>query len=158
MDFKALMSAQISKSKQSNTTKPQYPTPSKSPSPDTSTSSKYTRRADLEAAREAAYVAEQERLHSEREERAAKKRKFEEDEAEKNARREEKLRRLAEESKRRRENEEMEEERRRRKRLGLPDVDEQNKIEDGAAGDGENGQDAEDIPDEELRSKLRGLK
>ena len=155
MDFKAVMSAQIAK------TKPRQaapPSPSKSPAPDSAATSKYMRRADLEAARQQAYLAEQERIQTEREERATKKRKFEDEEAEKNARREEKLRRLAEESKIRRQEEEMEEERKRRKRLGLPDLADQKAIEDGAAGDGEvNGEAQEDIPDDELRLQLRDL-
>ncbi|KAK6387100.1 hypothetical protein LTS17_000366 [Exophiala oligosperma] len=158
MDFKSLMSAQIAKSKPK-------PTPSKSPeqqAPSTSSQSpaqKYLRRAELEAAREAAYAAEQARIEAEREERASKKRKLEEEEAERAAAREEKKRRLAEESRRRREEEEREEERKRRKRLGLP--------EDPPLG-GEDGKTAtsstpttptpeQDIPDDELRSKLRSL-
>jgi pre-mRNA-splicing factor 18 len=154
MDFKSLMSAQIAKSKPKST-----PSPSKSPVPVAPTaSSKYIRRADLEAARQAAYLAEQEKAEAEREERAAKKRKLDDEEAEKNARREEKLRKLAEESKRRREEEEREEERKRRKRLGLPDMPDQKALEDGTSADGEaqNGE-HEEIPDDELRLKLREL-
>jgi pre-mRNA-splicing factor 18 len=111
------------------------------------------RRAELEAARQAAYIAEQEKIQAEREERAAKKRKLEAEEQDKAARREEKLRRLAEESKRRREEEEREEERKRRKRLGLPELVDQKATEDGSAAD----ESSEDIPDDELRSKLRDL-
>ncbi|OCT49848.1 mRNA splicing factor [Cladophialophora carrionii] len=148
MDFKSLMSAQIAKAKPKPT-----PSPSKSPTPEAVANSKYLRRAELEAARQAAYLAEQEKIQAEREERAAKKRKLEAEEQDKAARREEKLRRLAEESKRRREEEEREEERKRRKRLGLPDLVDQKAIEDGSAAD----RVGEDIPDDELRSKLRDL-
>ncbi|EXJ61829.1 hypothetical protein A1O7_02259 [Cladophialophora yegresii CBS 114405] len=154
MDFKSLMSAHIAKSKPKPT-----PSPSTSPTPEAATANiKYLRRAELEAARQAAYVAEQERIQAEREERAAKKRKLEAEEQDKAARREEKLRRLAEESKRRREEEEREEERKRRKRLGLPDlVDGQKAIEDGSAADVDRVGISEDIADDELRSKLRDL-
>nr|KAK5451050.1 hypothetical protein LTR18_001066 [Exophiala xenobiotica] len=161
MDFKALMSSQIAKSKP----KPK-PSPSQSQSPgpstpNTSTPSsaaqqqKYLRRAELEAAREAAYAAEQARIEAERLERASKKRKLEDEEAERAAVREEKKRRLAEESRKRREQQEREEERKRRKRLGLPDLpDPSLAIEDGTHPETTT---LEDIPDDELRSKLRSL-
>ena len=126
MDFKSLMSKQISKAK-----------------PSTNGSSKYQRRGELEQEREAAYAAEQARLEKERLEKQSQKRKFEQAEAEKEALREEKKRKLAAESKIRREAEEIEEERARRKRLGLPDLPSE--------------QD-EDIPDEDLRTKLLELK
>ncbi len=152
MDFKALMSAQIAKSKPKPT-----PPPSKSPTQDTtSTNSKYLRRAEQEAARQAEYIASQEKIQADREERAAKKRKYDEDEVENNARREEKLRRMAEDSKQRREEEEREEERKRRKRLGLPDAPDQKTIEDGADASGLDAA-GEDIADDELRTKLRDL-
>ena len=142
MDFKSLMSAQISKSKP------------KSAINVTAAQSKYLRRADVEAERQAAYAAEQARLEEEREQRATKKRKLEEDDAEKAALREAKLKKLFEESKMRREAEEREEERRRRKRLGLPDLPEENANSSTtlALEAGET-----DIPDDELRSKLRAL-
>ncbi|OAL38973.1 hypothetical protein AYO20_01724 [Fonsecaea nubica] len=160
MDFKSLMSAQIAKSKPPVSKTPSSPSPT--PDPPTSTpASKYIRRADLEASRQAEYLAEQARLSAEREERLSKKRKLEEEEAERNARREEKLRKLAEESRRRREEEEKEEERRRRKRLGLAEVSDQAVLEDGGAEDnaaaGTGRTPAEDIPDDELRRKLREL-
>ncbi|KIW55155.1 hypothetical protein PV05_07460 [Exophiala xenobiotica] len=151
MDFKSLMASQIAKSKP----KPS-PSPSQSQSPDPSTPSatqKYLRRAELEAAREAAYAAEQARIDAEREERASKKRKLEEEEAERAAVREEKKRRLAEESRKRRLEEEREEERKRRKRLGLPDLPDP-AIEEGNKSSSTS---LEDIPDDELRSKLRSL-
>ena len=156
MDFKSLMSAQIARSKPKST--PSSST--KSPTPDTTSTAtnKYLRRAESEAARQAEYLAEQERIQSEREERAAKKRKLEGEEIEKNLRREEKLRKLAEESKLRREQDEREEERKRRKRLGLPDLPDQKALDDGSAADGEAQYGVgENIPDDELRSKLREL-
>ncbi|KIV82790.1 hypothetical protein PV11_04869 [Exophiala sideris] len=145
MDFKALMAAQIAKSKPK-------PTPSASPEP---SNQKYLRRAEVEAAREAAYAAEQARIESERLERAAKKRKHEEEEAERDAAREEKKRRLAEESRQRREEEAREEERKRRKRLGLPDLPDTLAIENGDSADSTPA--GEDIPDDDLRLKLRSL-
>ncbi|ETN42689.1 uncharacterized protein HMPREF1541_01847 [Cyphellophora europaea CBS 101466] len=137
MDFKKLMSAQISKSK---------------PAAKEDSTTKYLRRADIEAARQAQYDEEQRRTAAEREERMAKKRKLEEDDAEQAAIREAKMKRLAEESKIRRETQEREEERARRRRLGLPEL-----CETKAENDETNGTDLEDIPDDELRSKLREL-
>lgn len=151
MDFKALMAAQIAKSKPPTSKGNQQ-----KPATTATTANKYVRRADLEAAREAAYAAEQAQIQAEREERAAKKRKLEDEEAERNAAREEKKRKLAEESRLRREEEEREEERKRRKRLGLPDLPdpaEQKALEDG---DGAPAQ-GEDIDDQELRNHLRDL-
>ncbi len=134
------MAAQISKAK---------PPATKGVSP----TSRYQRKADIEAERQAAYGAEQERLQAEREERAAKKRKLEEEDAERNAEREAKLQRLAVESKARREAQEREEERARRKRLGLPDLPDPN--DEDATNSLAEGE--EDVPDDELRSKLRAL-
>ncbi|EXJ87267.1 hypothetical protein A1O3_04226 [Capronia epimyces CBS 606.96] len=156
MDFKSLMAAQIAKAKPLKSPSP----PQSSPSTTQTTNSKYLRRAELEAAREAAYAAEQAKIEAERAERAAKKRKLEEEEAEHKAIREEKKRRLAEESRRRREEEEREEERKRRKRLGLPELlpdtkDGQSTSSTGVEG-GE-GTEHQDIADDELRQKLRDL-
>lgn len=137
MDFASLMSKEISKTKTP-------PTPSDSSASD----KKYLKRSELEAARVAAYNAEQEKAQQEREARAEKKRKFEEEEAERNQRREEKRRRLAEESRKKREAEEAEKERERRKRLGL------NAEPSDTEGDGTPVA-AEDIDDEELTIKLR---
>jgi len=140
MDFASLLSAQISKSKPP-------------PSSESASQNKYIRRGDLEAAREKAYAEEQAALEAAREERAAKKRKREEEEAEASRIREEKTRRLAEESKRRKEEEDRENERRRRRRLGLPELP-------PGMDDNESTQlreDEEDIPDDELKSKLREL-
>jgi pre-mRNA-splicing factor 18 len=136
MDFKKLMSAQISKSK----------------SAANGPSSKFLRRAELEAERQAKYEQEQRRLEEERVQRAAKKRKLEEADAEQHALREAKMQKLAEESKARREAQEREEERARRRRLGLPDLSEPNDEDEEAVPD-----DVEDIADDELRSKLRSL-
>ncbi|EXJ83528.1 hypothetical protein A1O1_07151 [Capronia coronata CBS 617.96] len=161
MDFKALMAAQIAKSKPAKSPSPAQSTPSPTPTTTTTTTttatSKYLRRAELEAAREAAYAAEQARIEAERQERAAKKRKLEEEEEERKAIREEKRRRLAEESRRRREEEEREEERKRRKRLGLPDLPPPTDTTN-ASPDGEGTNSQQDIPDDELRQKLRDLK
>lgn len=162
MDFKSLMSSQIAKSKPPPSKSPAETSPAASTTTNNNNNNKYLRRAELEAAREAAYAAEQAKLAAEREERAAKKRKLEEEEAERNAAREEKKRRLAEDSKRRREEEEREEERKRRKRLGLPELPPASSSEALAIEEGEdgfqNGQgQGDDIPDDELRSKLRAL-
>lgn len=143
MDFASLMSAQISKSKS-----PTSDTPSSS-----SQASKYLKRSELEAQRQAAYVAEQARLEKEREERLAKKRKLEEEETERDRARDEKKRRLAEESRKKREEEEARQERLRRKRLGLPELP--------ATGEGKEGtpleEGEEDIVEDELLAKLRVL-
>jgi pre-mRNA-splicing factor 18 len=140
MDFKSLMSAQIAKAKPSTNGTSNTPT------------SKYQRRADVEAERQRAYAAEQRRLETEREERSAKKRKLEEEDAEKAAERDAKLKKLAEESKVRREEKEREEERQRRKRLGLPELPAlPNSEEDPTSPD------RPDIPDGELRALLRGI-
>ncbi|KIX07880.1 uncharacterized protein Z518_02534 [Rhinocladiella mackenziei CBS 650.93] len=156
MDFKSLMSAQIAKSKPQPS---KSAAPSRSPNSNSASTNKYLRRADLEAAREAAYAAERAKLEAEREERAAKKRKLAEEEAERNAIREEKKRRLAEESRRRREEEEREEERKRRKRLGLPELPPETKALEGgeATSTSTTRPETKDIPDEELRRKLRAL-
>lgn len=145
MDFASLMSAQISKTKPQNHA---------SPSPTPSQQSKYLKRSELEAARQAAYAAEQAKLEAEREERAIKKRKFEEEEAEKAFQREEKKRKLAEESKRRREEQDREQERLRRKRLGLPELSKDASDNDQTRSTS-HGQD--DISEDELISKLRSL-
>lgn len=138
MDFAALMAKEISKAK---------------PAADKGEKNKYTRRADVEAARVAAYNAEQEKLQRGREDKATLKRKHEEEEAERNREREEKKRKLAEESKKRREAEEEEAERARRKRLGLPELPPKNQDDE----DGTPVPEEEDIHGEELAKKLRDL-
>lgn len=140
MDFKSLMSAQINKAKASSG-------PSDS-------DKKFLSRREVEAQRQAAYLAEQEAAEKERQERLDKKRKADEDEAAKEEERREKRRRLAEESKRIREEEAEEEERRRRRRLGLPDLPP--KTEQGDE-EGTPVPEDEDIPEDELVQKLRAL-
>ncbi|KJZ68540.1 hypothetical protein HIM_12068 [Hirsutella minnesotensis 3608] len=136
MDFAALMNKELSKSK-----KPEEAT------------SKYVKRADVEAQRTASYLAEKKALEAEREAKAAAKRKREEEVTAENAAREEKRRKLAEESRRRRLEQEREEERARRKRLGLPDLDE-SKGESSEDGDSDK---SNDVPEEELVSELRAM-
>lgn len=144
MDFASLMSAQIAKAK---------PTP-KSSTPEEAKPSKYLKRADLEAQRQADYAAEQKAIEAARIAKLEKKRKVEEDEAEKNRAREEKRKRLAEDSKRLREEEEEREERARRKRLGLPDLPPKTAALDG----GESTPAPEnDMSDDQLTEKLREL-
>ncbi|KAE8151724.1 hypothetical protein BDV25DRAFT_128530 [Aspergillus avenaceus] len=135
MDFAALMSKEISKAKPTGAERVEK---------------KYVRRGEEEAARIAAYNEEQERLQREREERMTQKRKRDEEEAERKQEREEKKRRFAEESRRKREEEEAAKERERRKRLGLPELP-------AATDKGEDEDEEEDIPDEELIEKLREL-
>jgi pre-mRNA-splicing factor 18 len=136
------MSKEISKAKGS------------SPTPETE-DKKYVKRAELEAARLAAYNAEQERLRQEREERLAQKRKHEEVEADRRREREEKKRRLAEESKRRKEEEAAAKERERRKRLGLSE--EPALSGENGSNDGVQTADADKIEPAELTKRLREL-
>ncbi|KAI4183127.1 MAG: hypothetical protein LQ348_004740, partial [Seirophora lacunosa] len=148
MDFAKLMSSEISKK-----TQPASPSPAAEPAP------KYLKRADLEAQRLQAYQDEQAALQRSRETKAQQKRKFDEDEAARARSRDEKRRRLAEESRRRREEEEVEKEAARRKRLGLPPlpaVTTPPAAESAAAaGSGDTATNDKDIPDAELRLKLR---
>lgn len=134
MDFASLMSAAISKDKSS--------APSEK---------KYLKRSEIEEQRRAAYLEEQAKLEAEKNAKAAAKQKREEEEAEAAKERDEKRRKLKEESKKRREEEEIAEERKRRKKLGLPVLEEP---KDGEEGEGGNN---DDIPDTELRSKLRAM-
>jgi hypothetical protein len=137
MDFAKLMSAQIKKSKEKTTPE--------------SSDKKYLKRSELEAQRQAAYLAERKVEEAAKQERLSRKRKAEEAEADKEAERKEKRQRLAEESRQRREDEELEEEQRRRKRLGLPDLPPK------MIGGEEVVPESEDIEDEELVRKLRAL-
>lgn len=144
MDFSKMMSAQIAKKQ----------APASKAAAVTSTDQKYLKRAEIEAAREAAYKAEQEAKERERIERADRKRKLEDDEAERNREREIKRQRLAEESKLRRIEEEQKEEQARRKRLGLPELP--SVSADHAAEDETPVPEGEDdLPEEELIIKLR---
>ncbi|KAL9009353.1 MAG: hypothetical protein Q9173_005607, partial [Seirophora scorigena] len=146
MDFAKLMSSEISKK-----TQPAPPSPAAAePAP------KYLKRADLEAQRRQAYQDEQTALQRSREAKAQQKRKLDEDEAARARARDEKRRRLAEESRRRREEEEVEKEAARRKRLGLPPLPPATTPPAAAAAaSGDATTDDEDIPDAELRLKLR---
>ncbi|KAF2864965.1 tubulin domain-containing protein [Massariosphaeria phaeospora] len=141
MEFAKLMSAQIKKSKEAV------------PQPE-SDDKKYLKRSEIEAQRQAAYLAEQKAADDARRERKDKKRKLEEEEAEREIERKEKRRRLAEESKLRREAEDEEEERRRRKRLGLPDLPPKPKP---GEDDGAPVPEEDDIEEEELVNKLRAI-
>ncbi len=142
MDFASLMSAAISKD-------PSHT----SPAPQTETSKKYLKRAEVEAQRRQAYLDEQAAIQREREGKLSKKRKLEEEEATRNTERDEKRRRLAEESRIRREEEEARKETARRKRLGLPELPDKTSE---AAGSSQVPTE-EDIPDSDLHIKLRAL-
>lgn len=151
MDFAALMAEQIAKKKGPSAS-------STSPTSTETTTPKYTRKADAEAARQEAYRAEQARLEEERKAKAAAKRKREDDAAAEAKAREEKRRKFAEESRRRKEEKEAEEERARRKRLGLPELLPEK--EEGSEDGGDGGDEADELAglgDEELTAKLRGL-
>lgn len=143
MDFASLMSAEISKGRQTS-----------QPSTPSEPTKKYLKRAEVEAQRQQAYLDEQAAIQRDREAKLLKKRKLDEEEAARDAQRDEKRRRLAEESRIRREAEEAKKERARRKRLGLPELPERGK--DGA--EVAPGPESErDIPDAELTSLLRAL-
>ncbi|KAF9887369.1 Pre-mRNA-splicing factor 18 [Aspergillus nanangensis] len=143
MDFAALMSKEIAKTKPPSKKDDTTPEPSKK---------KYVRRGDLETERITAYNEEQARLQREREERMTEKRKFEDEEATRRQERDDKKRRLAEESRKKREDDEAAQERDRRKRLGLPELPPAGENDDAEADAG-----GEDIADEELVEKLRQL-
>jgi len=136
MDFASLMKSQI------NSTKP------------AETNKKYLKRSEVEAQRQADYLREQQELEKARVERLEKKRKRDEEEAERNAAREAKKQRLVEQSRIIKEEEEEREETARRKRLGLPQLVKamSEGKEDTPLVNGE-----EDIPDDELREKLKQL-
>ena len=142
MDFAALMSQEISKSR---------PAPT---STSTLSTKKYLKRAEIEAQRQEAYIQEQQALQREREIKLQKKRKLDEEEAIRTQEREEKRQRLAEESRIRREEEDDKKERARRKRLGLPDLPPKDQ---GGSEGSPLPDDQEDFPDEELVVKLRAL-
>ncbi|CBX94201.1 hypothetical protein IAQ61_005331 [Plenodomus lingam] len=142
MDFAKLMSAHIKKGK--DTAAPEQPT-----------EKKYLKRSEIEAQRQAQYLAEQEAADKARRERLEKKRKAEEAEEEREAARREKRQRLAEESRRLRDEEQEAEERKRRKRLGLPDLPPKKKV--GNEEDGTPVPEEEDMNEEELKAKLRAL-
>ncbi|KAK7525857.1 tubulin domain-containing protein [Phyllosticta citriasiana] len=142
MDFAKLMSAQIEKGKSK--------TP---PNAAADENKKYLKRSEIEAQRQAAYLAEQKAAEQARLEKLEKKRKLEEEEAEREHERQEKKRRLAEHSRKLREEEEEAEERARRKRLGLPDLPpKKSDMDETPQPEGE-----EDISEEELIERLRKL-
>lgn len=157
MDFASLMTAEISKTKDSSSA-----TSTAEGATITSTTKKYLRRAEIESQRQEVYLEEQASLQRGREAKAHQKRKIEEEESTRARAREEKRRRLAHESRIRREEEEATKERARRKRLGLPDLplsssstsSSNSKSKDGGAADGTE---QEDIPDAELIALLRKL-
>ncbi|KAI1423582.1 hypothetical protein F5Y12DRAFT_526802 [Xylaria sp. FL1777] len=150
MDFAALMSKEIAKARPADD--------KNNGAPNNSNDKKYIRRAEAEAQREATYRAEQKALEEKRAAKAAEKRKREEEAAEEAQIREDRRHRLAEETRRRREEAAAEEERRRRKRLGLPELrrEDSTGTSDDTDDKGDGGEE-EDIPDEELTAKLRGL-
>ena len=132
MDFAALMSKEISKVKAPAASEP---------------SKKFLKRSEIEAQRQADYLAEQKRIEDERRARENQKRKREEEELEAKAEREEKRRKLAEQSKIKREQEEKEAVAAKIKKLGLPPLEV--KVEEEILED--------DVPDEELQQKLRDI-
>ena len=129
MDFASLMESAIG----------DVPPPSKS--------KKYMKRADIEAERQAVYIAEQRKIDEEKAVKLNQKRKREEEEFEANKAREIKRAKLAEESRRRREAQEAEEEKARRKKLGLPELIKE--VEEEPEDD--------DVKDEELVERLREM-
>ncbi len=141
MDFASLMSAHIAKGKSNQA--------------EESAQQKYLKRSELEAQRQAAYLAEQRAAEAARREKLEKKRKLEEEEEQRNLEREEKRRRLAEESRKRREEEEEQAERAKRKKLGLPELPARKK--DGDKDQSTLPEGADDIADEELVAKLRQM-
>jgi len=133
MDFAALMAKEISKSR-----------PNKAAN-DSEPPKKFMKRSEVEAERQAKYLAEQRAIEAEREAKRAEKRKREDEEADAQRARDEKRRKLAEESRIRREEKEAEEERARRQMLGLPELVKESNEE----------VEVDDIKDEELVEKLR---
>src|SRR5579871_6334141 len=109
---------------------------------------KYLKRSEIEAQREAAYLADQQAAEETRLAKLERKRKLEEEEEQKERERKEKRRRLAEEARKRREEEEEQQERMRRKRLGLPELPPRRASQDKEDTPLPEGE--EDIPDQEL--------
>lgn len=133
MDFASLMSKAITDARSTNI-------PSGS-------NKVYIKRAEIESERQKQYAAEQREIEAKRKAKLLEKRKREEEEAKLVQRRKEKQRKLAEESRQQKIEREAAEERNRRKRLGLPDLvqEDKQKIEEN------------DISDEELFQKLRQM-
>jgi len=153
MDFSKLMAAQIAR-----TSNKASPSATSSAVPVKSTTSKYLKRSEVEAAREAAYLAEQAAIESQRIAKAEKKRKQEDDDADRAREREAKRMRLAEESKRRQQEEDDRIEKARRKRLGLPDLPTAEELAEKEENDTAVAEEQEDISEQELFAKLRDLK
>ncbi|RKF54350.1 Pre-mRNA-splicing factor 18 [Erysiphe neolycopersici] len=107
----------------------------------------YVKRAELESERQKKYAAEQRAIEVERKAKLLEKRKRDEEEAELAQRRKEKQRRLAEDSRRQKLEKEAAEERNRRKRLGLPEINQEDKKE----------MEVDDIQDDELFQKFRDM-
>lgn len=144
MDFASILGSEIKKRKASTTPS----SSAKDKTSDAPPAKKYLRRSEIEAAREAEYLAEQARLERERAEKAEKKRQAElEEEARQEAIREKK-KRLAEESRRRRE--EQEEARLRANNAG---DNKQQDVEDNQQSE----QQQEEIPEAEVFERLRKL-
>ena len=150
MDFASLMSTTIAKTQT---------TPSRGVDlASIATKTKYLKRSEIEAAREAAYLAEQAAKEAERTGKAEKKRQLEEGEADRKLERDAKRQRLAEESKRLKAKEEHTLEKERRKRLGLPELP----LHEGSLEQADNGDEPQqgvhgDLSEDELLAKLRSL-
>ncbi|KAL9056696.1 MAG: hypothetical protein Q9162_002765 [Coniocarpon cinnabarinum] len=142
MDFSKLMQAQIAQSTGSQAAKD-------------STESKYQKKADAEAAREAAYKAGQAALENERLQKAERKRRQAEEETARHEERLAKRRKLAEESRRRQQEEDEQTERERRRRIGLPELPRQQDAESSPGTPQVEGE--AEIEDELLKAKLRDL-
>ena len=150
MDFASILGSEIKKRKSSvpattNSTTGANKGEGTTPPP----AKKYLRRSDIEAAREAEYLAQKAALERERAEKAERKRQLElEEEARQDILREKK-KRLAEESRRRREEEEA---RRLASKSGgkLPETD-------AATQEQESKEPEEEIPEEEVFARLRKL-
>lgn len=138
MDFAALMAKEMGKTKK---------TAKESNGP------AYLKRSEVEAERKRQYEEDQKNLEAERVTKAATKRKIEEDAATETAVREEKRRKMADDSRQRREERDWEEERKRRLHLGLPALPRPGEKTEEQDDD----VDEEDIPEEELVTKLRLL-
>lgn len=142
MDFAALMSKELAKAK-----------------PDKAGDKKYTRKADVEADRIAAYNADQAARESARAAKESAKRKLDEAAADEKRQRDDKRARLAERSRAARADEEAAQERARRRRLGLPEEPPRDAQAAAAAAEEEDKQAAEDgledVCEEELVAQLR---
>ena len=144
MDFASLMQAQIGKA-------------SAPPKQADAQPNKYSKRAEAEAAREAAYRAEQAALENERLQKAEKKRRLAEEERTRNEERLAKRKKLAQESQKRQQEEEELSERERRRRIGLPDLPTKQETETETPTALTAAETREDVDDELLRAKLRDM-